>query len=185
MRRERLEYLPWERTAEDLQSPEQRAVRSRLKEHAGANIPDSCFIALGAKVFTTSLNMGARSWIAAGALVRGDVTTGQDCSINPFACLSGLIRMGNAVRIASHATIAGFNHGMDVGAGPMFQQPLTVRGIDIGDDVWIGANTVILDGVSIGSGAIIAAGAVVSKDIPEMAVVGGVPAQIIRFRHQS
>ena len=52
----------------------------------------------------------------------------------------------------------------------------------IGNDVWIGANVVILPGVTIGNGVIIAAGAVVSKDVPDYAIVGGVPAKVIKYR---
>lgn len=54
--------------------------------------------------------------------------------------------------------------------------------IEIGNDVWIGANAIILDGVKIGDGVIIAAGSVVTKDIPNFAIVGGVPARIIKYR---
>ena len=56
--------------------------------------------------------------------------------------------------------------------------------INIGNDVWIGARAIILDGVNIGDGAIIAAGALVTKDVPNYAVVGGVPAKIIRYRFE-
>ncbi len=54
--------------------------------------------------------------------------------------------------------------------------------INIGHDVWIGARAIIMDGVSIGNGAVIAAGAVVTKDVPDFAIVGGVPAKIIKYR---
>lgn len=59
------------------------------------------------------------------------------------------------------------------------------KGINIGHDVWIGMNAVILPGVKIGNGAIIGAGSVVSHDIPDYAVVGGVPAELIRMKHSS
>ena len=56
--------------------------------------------------------------------------------------------------------------------------------IKIGNDVWIGARAIILDGVTIGDGAIVAAGAVVSKDVPPYAIVGGVPAKVLRYRFE-
>lgn len=56
--------------------------------------------------------------------------------------------------------------------------------IFIGDDVWIGTNALVLDGVSIGNHAVVAAGAVVTKDVPEYAIVGGVPAKIIKYRQR-
>ena len=58
------------------------------------------------------------------------------------------------------------------------------RPVEIGNDVWIGVNAVILDGVKIGDGAIVAAGAIVSKDVPPYAIVGGVPAKILRYRFE-
>lgn len=54
--------------------------------------------------------------------------------------------------------------------------------VNIGHDVWIGANAIILDGISVGNGAVIAAGSVVTKDVPSYAIVGGVPAKIIKYR---
>ena len=56
--------------------------------------------------------------------------------------------------------------------------------IVIGNDVWIGANVIVIDGIKIGDGAIVAAGSVVTKDVPPYAIVGGVPAKIIRFRFE-
>ena len=67
---------------------------------------------------------------------------------------------------------------------PIMQQGDTGADIHIERDVWIGLNAVVLGGVHIGSGAVICAGAVVTKDVPSMALVGGVPARIIRFREE-
>ncbi len=90
--------------------------------------------------------------------------------------------MGNGVRIASHVSIVGFNHGFDDLDTPIYRQPLTSKGIEIEDDVWIGANAAILDGVCIGKGSIIAAGAVVTQDIPAYSIAGGVPARVLKSR---
>jgi hypothetical protein len=89
--------------------------------------------------------------------------------------------MGDGVRIGAHTSILGFNHSMEPGQ-PVFRQPLTSKGIEIGDDVWIGSHVVILDGVRVGSHSVLAASAVVTKDVPEGAVVGGNPARFMRWR---
>ena len=66
---------------------------------------------------------------------------------------------------------------------PMRGQGSTpARKVTVSSDVWIGARVIILPGVTIGQGAIIAAGAVVTKDVPPFSVVGGVPARVIKFR---
>jgi hypothetical protein len=64
----------------------------------------------------------------------------------------------------------------------VFRQPITTKGITVGDDVWIGSHVVILDGVTVGSRSVVAAGAVVTKDVPAGAVVGGNPARVLRWR---
>ncbi|MBB4292612.1 acetyltransferase-like isoleucine patch superfamily enzyme [Rhizobium leguminosarum] len=143
---------------------------------------ESSYIAEDAAIFTESLTMGERSWIAGHALVRGHVILGDDCTINPYACVSGTVTCGNGVRIASHASIVGFNHGFDDPDIPIHRQGVISLGITIGDDVWIGANCVILDGATIGTGAVIAAGAVVTGDIPALSIAGGVPARVLRSR---
>ncbi len=180
--RARLEFLPWLRTAGDINSPDQQALKARLAEIAGASFAPGSFIADGAAIHTEHLVLGENTWIAGHALVRGDVEFGANSTVNPYACISGRVRIGDGVRIASHASIVGFNHGIAPDA-PIHKQPSTTRGITIGNDVWVGANAVIVDGVTIGDGAIIAGGAVVSRDIPPMAIVGGVPAKVIRYRN--
>ena len=60
-----------------------------------------------------------------------------------------------------------------------------IKPVIIGDDVWIGGRVIILPGVTIGNGAIVGAGAVVTRDVPEYAIVGGVPAKVIKMRTQN
>ena len=67
---------------------------------------------------------------------------------------------------------------------PMGLQGSEVKPVTIGNDVWIGMRSIIMPGVTIGNGVVIGAGAVVTKDVPDYAVVGGVPAKIIRLRNE-
>ncbi|WP_083638650.1 acyltransferase [Rhizobium oryziradicis] len=183
--KDRLNFLTWERKAADINAPEHQARLKALEAHAGASFGPGTYIAEHAAIHTQRLIMGAQSWIAGHALVRGDVEMGDDVSINAYACLSGKVRLGHGVRIASHVSIVGFNHGFEDLQTPIYRQPLTTLGIHIDDDVWIGANAVVLDGVTIGKGAIIAAGAVVAKDVPAYAIAAGVPARVVRMRQQA
>ncbi|WP_375600313.1 acyltransferase [Devosia sp. Naph2] len=184
-RRSRLQFLTWDRTPDDIDGPEHRARQAELAERAGARFHPTAYVAADASIFTTRLVLGAESWIAGYALVRGEVVLGAHCTVNPYATISGKVSCGDGVRIASHASLVGFNHGFDDPDLPIYRQKHESRGIIIEDDVWIGANAVVVDGVTIGRGAVIAAGAVVSKDVPPMAVVGGVPAKVLRYRGQS
>lgn len=91
------------------------------------------------------------------------------------------VHIGNQVMMGPEVLIYTGNHGTKLGT-PMILQPVKFEDVYIGDDVWIGARCTILPGVHIADGAVIAAGAVVSKDVPPNAIVGGVPAKVIRFR---
>jgi acetyltransferase-like isoleucine patch superfamily enzyme len=102
---------------------------------------------------------------------------GAGCEFN----ISERIEVGHNCLIASGSRFVDHNHGMAQGI-PMGEQPGPSSMISIGNDVWIGANAVILMGVRIGSGAVIGAGAVVTHPVPANAIVGGVPAKLIRYR---
>lgn len=93
----------------------------------------------------------------------------------------GRVTMGRGGLIAPRVFITDYNHGTHRGQ-PMSEQPCVSAAVTIGDDVWIGANCVILSGVTVGDGAIVAAGAVVNRDIPAMAIAGGVPARVLKYR---
>lgn len=88
----------------------------------------------------------------------------------------GGIFIGDGTLIGHNVVLTTLNHGIS----PDKRHDLFPAPIHIGKNVWIGANVVILPGVTIGDNAVIAAGAIVSKNVPENVVVGGVPAKIIR-----
>ena len=92
--------------------------------------------------------------------------------------------IGTKVLIAGHCyLIAGGNHGTDRTDVPILDQPMIEKGgIDIGDHCWLGANVTVLDGVVIGRDSVIAAGAVVTRSVPEYTVAGGVPAKVLKER---
>jgi len=178
----RLQFLTWDRTEADIAAPEHVARKARLARSAGASFAEGAYVAAEAAIFTTRLVVGERAWIAGHALVRGDVELGAHSTVNPYACISGKVRCGEGVRIASHVSIVGFNHGFEDPDVPIHAQKHESLGIVIEDDVWIGANAVVLDGVTIGKGAVIAAGAVVTKDVAPLSIMAGVPAKLVRKR---
>lgn len=115
----------------------------------------------------------------------GNITIGERCSINPYTVLygHGNLTIGNNVLIAGHCLIIPSNHNFSDIAKPINRQGETRKGIIIEDNVWIGSGCRILDGVCIGQGAIVAAGAVVNKDVLPNTIVGGVPAKLIKTRN--
>ena len=111
------------------------------------------------------------------------IVIGDDCFIGSgceFNITTG-IEIGNKVLIASGCRFVDHNHGIAPGL-PMGDQPGTAARISVENETWIGANAVILEGVSIGTGTVVAAGAVVTRPVPANAIVGGVPAKVLRYR---
>ena len=134
-----------------------------------------------------TITLGARCKLRAGAVLDpagGFIEVGDDCSLNPYSILYGQggLRIGNGVRIAAHTVIVPSNHGVDDISQPIFKQKSCSKGIVIEDDVWIGANCTILDGVCLAKGCVIGAGSVVSKSTESYGIYGGVPARLIRMR---
>lgn len=109
------------------------------------------------------------------------IIIGNNFYMNAGCHILGEITIGDDVMIGPKTVIWGRNHGILKGS-PMKEQPHDKSSIIIGNDVWIGANTTILKGVNIGNGAVVGAGSVVTKDIPEYAIVVGNPAKILKYR---
>ena len=112
----------------------------------------------------------------------GQIKIGDDVSVNPFCVLYGIgnLTIGSGVRIATHTAIIPANHNFQRLDRPIYKQGITKKGITIRDDVWIGANVSILDGVTIGQHTVIAAGSVVTKNIPNRVVGAGVPCRVLK-----
>jgi maltose O-acetyltransferase len=91
----------------------------------------------------------------------------------------GGVKIGDRVMIGSHTAITSVTHDP---SSEMMYDTVVTKPVTIENDVWIGAHAVILPGVNIGAGAVIAAGCIVNKDVPDYAVVVGVPGRIVRFR---
>jgi acetyltransferase-like isoleucine patch superfamily enzyme len=110
----------------------------------------------------------------------GDVIIGDHTIIGLGNVIIGPVTIGNDVMLAQNITISGLNHGYeDVTISPSKQKEVK-KAIVIADDVWIGANSVITPGITLGKHCIIGAGSVVTKDIPEFSVAVGNPAKVIK-----
>ncbi len=110
----------------------------------------------------------------------GAVIIGDGSRIGLSNVLIGPLKIGNNVILAQHVVISALNHGYEDIHVPIRLQPCSTRPVSIGDDSWIGANAVITAGVQIGKHAIVAAGSVVTRNVPDYTIVAGNPAKIIK-----
>lgn len=137
-----------------------RAVAARLYfQHCGKDVDVGRFVKL-----SSTISLGDRS------------------SIGDFSYLQGNILIGNDVMMAPRCALIADNHRFEDTTRPMNTQGTEHDKIVIGNDVWLGYGVTILPGVSVGDGAICAAGAVVTKDVEPFTIVGGNPAKVIKKR---
>ena len=92
----------------------------------------------------------------------------------------GPVTIGSHVNLAQGITVTALNHNFEAPERRIDEQGVSTQQVIIGDDIWIGANAVVLPGVTVGNHCVIAAGAVVTKDVPPHSLVAGVPAKIIK-----
>jgi acetyltransferase-like isoleucine patch superfamily enzyme len=133
------------------------------------------------------VRFGRFVWIGDGTKIRcheglveiGEKTVmGQECTISAYQ----RVRIGEQCVIADRTMFIDFDHGMVEVERPVRLQGIYKRDVEVGNNVWIGYGACILRGVSVGDNSVIGTNAVVTKDVPANAIVGGVPARIIRMR---
>lgn len=136
------------------------------------------------------VTLGNEAYFVRGAVLRAcggaSLKLGNRVAVNGNARLIadfGSIVVGNDVMIGPNVVIRASNHAISRCDIPIWEQGQTSGHIIIGDDVWIGANAVILPNVRVGCHVVVGAGAVVTRDIPDFAVVAGVPAVVLRYRN--
>jgi len=149
-----------------------------------------CFICPGVKLEIgprAKLHIGRWAWIGHGSKIRvheGEVrigaktVMGQECTISAYQHVS----IGRECIVADRAMLIDFDHGVVEVERAIRVQGIYKRDVRVGSNVWMGYGACILRGVSIGDNAIVGTSAVVTRDVPDNAVVGGVPAKLIRMR---
>ena len=110
----------------------------------------------------------------------GDVIIGDHTRIGLHNTIIGPVDIGNHVNLAQGITVTALNHNFSDTNKRIDEQGVSTNPVTIEDDVWVGANAVILPGVTIGEHSVVAAGAVVTKDVPPHSLVAGVPAKVIK-----
>lgn len=110
----------------------------------------------------------------------GDVMIGDHTRVGLHNTIIGPVIIGNHVNLAQGITVTALNHNFDDSNKRIDEQGVSTSAVIIEDDIWVGANAVILPGVTIGHHSVVAAGAVVTKDVPPHSLVVGVPAKIIK-----
>lgn len=160
---------------------------SRIRLGHGAYIDEGVYI----HACPEGVSIGERTLVMHGAVLHvynfralphAGIRIGRDALISEYTVIRGQggVSIGDRVYTSPMTQIVAVNHEFDDPDRPFIEQGITAEGIVIEDDVWIGASAVITDGVRIGRGAVVAAGAVVTSDVPPHTVVAGVPARVVR-----
>jgi acetyltransferase-like isoleucine patch superfamily enzyme len=162
----------------------------RLRWGARLKTDGLCFVCPGVKLEIkpgATLRLGRWSWLGRGCKIRvheGEVSIGaksvlgQECTISAYQHIS----IGRECIIADRVMLIDFDHGVVEVERPIRLQGIYKRDVDVGHNVWIGYGACLLRGVQVGDNAIVGTSSVVTADIPDNAVVAGIPARVIRTR---
>jgi acetyltransferase-like isoleucine patch superfamily enzyme len=149
-----------------------------------------CFICPGVKFEIgnhATLHVGRWAWVGHDSKIRvheGEVrigaktVMGQECTISAYQH----VEIGRECIVADRVMLIDFDHGVVEVERPIRLQGIYKRDVRVGSNVWMGYGACILRGVSVGHNSIVGTNAVVTKDVPKNAVVGGVPARVLRMR---
>ena len=110
----------------------------------------------------------------------GDVFIGDRTRIGLGCTIIGPVKIGNDIMLAQNIVLSGLNHSYEDLSLPISTQGITTSLIEVDDETWIGANSVIVAGIKIGKHCVIAGGSVVTKNVPDYSIVGGNPARILK-----
>ena len=152
-------------------------------QHRGRGSKIYCSVRMDTPPYR-QFSLGKRSVVESFCCINnavGDVLIGDNTRIGIHCTVIGPVTIGSHVNLAQGITVTALNHNFEDTTKRIDEQGVSTKPVVIGDDVWIGANAVILPGVTIGHHSVVAAGAVVTKDVPSNTVVGGVPAKEIKL----
>jgi acetyltransferase-like isoleucine patch superfamily enzyme len=162
----------------------------RVRHRGRLEMEGPCFVCPGVKLEigpNARLRLGRWSWIGHGCKIRvheGEVSIGaktvmgQECTISAYQHVS----IGRECILADRVMLIDFDHGVVEVERPIRLQGIYKRDVRVGHNVWMGYGACVLRGVSVGDNSIIGTNAVVTKDVAANAVVGGVPARVLRMR---
>lgn len=167
-----------------------------FNQQTNVSISEQAYLARSVKIQINpdGFQSGGNVQISSGARISdgvilapwgGSIAIGEKVYIGPYSVLYGAggLKIGRNSLIAAQVGIFASNHGFDQLDIPIRNQPLTLKGINIGEDVWIGSGVKVLDGVTIGRGCVIGAGSVVASSIEDYAIAVGVPCRVIGRRN--
>ncbi|MGH2907785.1 MAG: acyltransferase [Solirubrobacteraceae bacterium] len=167
-----------------------RWARLKLRWRGRLQTDGMCFIGPGVRFEIgrdARIHLGRWSWIGHGCKIRvhegelrigAKTVFGQECTISAFQHVS----IGRECIIADRVMMIDFDHGMVEVERPIREQGIYKRDVRIGHNVWIGYGACVLRGVRVGDNSVIGTSSVVTADVPANAVVGGIPAKVIRMR---